>query len=242
MAGVNHNCWSTTHLYDGEDIMPLLEQGWEKVRDDPTSTSGTAGCCTWPWRCSRSRPTTSSTTTSARSTSARRRRTRLTRAGVILSHVDDYWAHYREQAASERPAARPGPLARRHPRARAGDRRDERLLQRRARPAARSTCATPAARCPASTRTPWSRCGATSTAPAPTRSRRSRSRTPSAGITQQLAEYQRLAAVAAWDGSRADAVRALVAHPFVPTLAVAEELYDDLAHANAAYLPERLLR
>jgi 6-phospho-beta-glucosidase len=51
-----------------------------------------------------------------------------------------------------------------------------------------------------------------------------------------------LAALAAWEGSRADAVRALVAHPFVPTLAVAEELYDDLAHANAAYLPERLLR
>ena len=24
MAGVNHNCWSTEHLYDGEDVMPLL--------------------------------------------------------------------------------------------------------------------------------------------------------------------------------------------------------------------------
>ena len=62
------------------------------------------------------------------------------------------------------------------------------------------------------------------------------------GITQQLAEYQRLAAVAAWDGTRADAVRALAAHPFVPTLPVAEELYDELAHANRDFLPERLLR
>jgi 6-phospho-beta-glucosidase len=62
------------------------------------------------------------------------------------------------------------------------------------------------------------------------------------GITQILAEYQRLASVAAWEGDRSDAVRALVAHPFVPTLAVAEELYDDLAYANRDYLPERLLR
>ena len=62
------------------------------------------------------------------------------------------------------------------------------------------------------------------------------------GITQTLAEYQRLAALAAWEGDRSDAVRALVAHPFVRTLAVAEELYDDLAHANRDFLPERLLR
>ena len=26
MAGLNHNCWSTEHLYDGADIMPLLEE------------------------------------------------------------------------------------------------------------------------------------------------------------------------------------------------------------------------
>jgi 6-phospho-beta-glucosidase len=34
MAGVNHNCWSTVHRYDGEDIMPLLDEAWERVRDD----------------------------------------------------------------------------------------------------------------------------------------------------------------------------------------------------------------
>jgi 6-phospho-beta-glucosidase len=62
------------------------------------------------------------------------------------------------------------------------------------------------------------------------------------GITQTLAEFQRLAAEAAWDGTRADAVRALTAHPFVRNLHVAEELYDDLAYANRDYLPERLLR
>ena len=76
----------------------------------------------------------------------------------------------------------------------------------------------------------------------PSRSRSSRCRTRSAGITQTLAEFQRLAAEAAWGGTRADAVRALVAHPFVRNLNVAEELYDDLAYANRDYLPERLLR
>src|SRR5438309_563817 len=36
MAGVNHNIWSTTHTYDGEDIMPLLDEAWERVKDDPS--------------------------------------------------------------------------------------------------------------------------------------------------------------------------------------------------------------
>ena len=35
MAGVNHNCWSTTHRYDGQDLMPLLDDAWERVRNDP---------------------------------------------------------------------------------------------------------------------------------------------------------------------------------------------------------------
>ncbi len=36
MAGVNHNCWSTEHTYDGEDLLPLLEQAWAERQDDPT--------------------------------------------------------------------------------------------------------------------------------------------------------------------------------------------------------------
>ena len=62
------------------------------------------------------------------------------------------------------------------------------------------------------------------------------------GLVQELTEYQYLAAEAAWHGTRADGIRALAANPMVPTLAVAEELYDEMAHAHRAYLPERLLR
>ena len=34
----------------------------------------------------------------------------------------------------------------------------------------------------------------------------------------------------------------MIANPLVDNLQVAEELYDELAAAHAAYLPERLLR
>ncbi len=62
------------------------------------------------------------------------------------------------------------------------------------------------------------------------------------GITQQLASYQILAAEAAWQGTRRDAIQALLANPLVDDLRVAEQLYDELAAAHAAYLPDRLLR
>lgn len=60
------------------------------------------------------------------------------------------------------------------------------------------------------------------------------------GLVQELAEYQVLAAKAAWDGTRADAVRAPTANPLVRSLPVAEALFDEMALAHAAYLPSRL--
>ncbi|PYE52763.1 glycoside hydrolase [Deinococcus yavapaiensis] len=60
------------------------------------------------------------------------------------------------------------------------------------------------------------------------------------GLVGALGEYQRLAAHAAWNGSRTDAIRALSANPIVPGLSVARALYDDLAAAQRAWLPERL--
>ena len=53
------------------------------------------------------------------------------------------------------------------------------------------------------------------------------------GLVQALAEHQVLAAKAGWEGDAADGVRALAAHPLVPTLPVAEELYAELATAHA---------
>jgi 6-phospho-beta-glucosidase len=61
------------------------------------------------------------------------------------------------------------------------------------------------------------------------------------GLVEMLGEYQALAAEAAWNGTREDAVRALYANPLVLNVELAEQLYDALAAAHRAYLPERLL-
>jgi 6-phospho-beta-glucosidase len=62
------------------------------------------------------------------------------------------------------------------------------------------------------------------------------------GLVKMLGEYQALTAEAAWSGSRRDAVRALASHPLVFSLASAEALYDEMAAAHRAFLPERLLQ
>ena len=56
-----------------------------------------------------------------------------------------------------------------------------------------------------------------------------------------LGEYQALAAETAWNGTRDDGVRALSANPLVRQVEVAERVYDALAHAHQAHLPDRLL-
>ncbi len=241
MAGVNHNCWSTTHLYDGEDIMPLLEQGWEKVRDDLSVD---------PWAKRMLHLAVAMQSIPAdyfryyyfgEELFREAQSSRLTRAGVILENVAGYWEHYREQAATAHPVLDPA-------RSRGGIHELELAID-----VMSAYYNDTAATLPVNLRNTggalpgfdedtvvevWCTVDGSGAHPIEQRPLPHAVR----GLTQQLAEFQRLAALAAWEGSRADAVRALVAHPFVPTLAVAEELYDDLAHANAAYLPERLLR
>jgi 6-phospho-beta-glucosidase len=65
---------------------------------------------------------------------------------------------------------------------------------------------------------------------------------PVAGLVKALGEYQALAADAAWNGTRREAIQALLANPLISSLPTAERIYDELAAAHRAYLPERLLR
>ncbi len=65
---------------------------------------------------------------------------------------------------------------------------------------------------------------------------------PVRGLVKSLAEYQLLAADAAWDGDRRQAVQALAANPLVLDLGKAELLYDELAEAHRDHLPDRLVR
>ena len=61
------------------------------------------------------------------------------------------------------------------------------------------------------------------------------------GLVEMLAEYQVLAAAAAWSGTRTDAVRALAANPLVQSVEKAEAVFAELAAAHRAFLPDRLL-
>ena len=61
------------------------------------------------------------------------------------------------------------------------------------------------------------------------------------GLIGQLGEYQWLTAEAAWKGDRRDAIRALASHPWLTETREAAVVYDEMAHAHRAYLPERLL-
>jgi len=61
------------------------------------------------------------------------------------------------------------------------------------------------------------------------------------GLLKMLGEYQALAAEAAWCGRRIDAIRALASNPLVMSLTKAEAIYDEMAEALKAYLPERLM-
>lgn len=240
MSGVNHNCWSTEHTYDGQDLIGLLAEGYERVRDDPTVPI-------WDKRMLRLAVAMESIPSdyfryyyygdeAFREMQSQRR----TRAGVLLDALPGYWEHYTEQATVESPSLDPG-------RSRGGIHELELAIDVMAAYYNDSAARLPVnlpnvdGSLPGFDRDTvvevWCTVDGSGAKPLPQRPLPHQVR----GITQTLAEFQRLAATAAWDGSRADAVRALVAHPFVRNLAVAEELYDELAYANRDYLPDRLL-
>ena len=56
-----------------------------------------------------------------------------------------------------------------------------------------------------------------------------------------LGEYQGLTAEAAWSGDRRAAVAALASHPLVLSLSLTERIYEDMAAAHRAHLPDRLV-
>ena len=220
--GLNHGSWSVRHLYDGQDVMPLLREGYERLREDPNvdrrgTTAARAGLphgfaaqLVLPvlllskmryWPSCRAKPTT--------------------RAQDIMASVPDYWAHYREQAARDEPQARSSPLARRHQRAGAGDRRDGRDLQRPQGALVRQ-CAQSRLHRRSSRRHGRRNGRAMSTATASPPLAMGHLPRHVVGLVKMLGEYQALTAEAAWSGTRLDAVRALASHPLVLSLHKAE--------------------
>ena len=191
-----------------------------------------------PW--ARSRPSTSGTTTSATRSLAELQAKPTTRAEDILAGVPDYWAHYRSRPNAT-PGARPGALARRHPRARAGDRRDGRDVQRPGR-GAPVNVPNPGGALPGLPRglvvEMPGRCGAAGIEPLP---HRRRCRATCAASWRCSAEYQAAGGRGGLERARgATPCARWAANPLVMRLDAAERLYDELAAAHRAHLPERL--
>jgi 6-phospho-beta-glucosidase len=236
MLGLNHACWSVDATYDGQPLLPLLEQALEQNLGDPDPwarrwlhlavTMGSVPASYMKYYYSQgamlaelqSRPTT--------------------RAQDILAEVPDYWAHYREQLNASNPTLDPA-------RSRGGifelevavDVMDS-LFNDRAevwpcnvvnRGAIADFPDSLVVEVPCLVSRLGVRPLGGYRVPKPVR-----------GLLAHLGQYQQLAADAAWDGTRREAIQALAANPLVPDLDTAERLYAELAQAHRAHLPERL--
>ncbi|GAB2873839.1 family 4 glycosyl hydrolase [Streptomyces mayteni] len=240
MAGVNHNCWSTEHLYDGQDVMPLLERAWEERRDDPTLDANSRRALHLAVTMG-SIPSDYFNYYYFREELLREQQgAAKTRSEIIMDSVPGYWEHYREQAGAAAPELDPA-------RSRGGIHELELAIDVMSAHYNDTGALLPVNLPNAGGALP----GFEETTVVEvwcTVDRKGFHIRPQKplphsvlGITQQLAEYQILAAKAGWEGTRKDGVQALLANPLVANLKVAEELYDEMAVAHTAHLPERLL-
>jgi 6-phospho-beta-glucosidase len=238
--GLNHGSWSFRQLYDGQEFMPLLLQAYERAlsagkiaRKDLRMVELACWMGALPNDYFRyyyfkeeilaelqAKPTT--------------------RAQDIMAQVEDYWTHYREQAAREVPVLDPA-------RSRGGinelelaidamdaiynDRREWLYINVPNQGALEDFPANLVVELP----------GYLDHNGAVPSGEYGRLPRPVRGLVQMLGEYQALAAEAAWNGTRRDAVRALASHPLVFSLHKAEAIYNELAAAQRDYLPARLL-
>lgn len=237
--GLNHGSWTTRHLYDGQDLIPLLQTAYERLVHEGQHTRADLRmlelACTMEALPNhyfqyyyfqeeileelRAKPTT--------------------RAQDIMAQVEDYWAHYREQATRDVPVLDPA-------RSRGGINELELAIDvmNAVYNDRGEVCYVNVPNNGAIQELPndlvvelvgyVDRHGVTPLVQGhlPRHVR---------GLVQMLGEYQALAAEAAWSGTRKDAIRALASNPLVLSLARAQVIYDEMATALRAYLPERLL-
>jgi 6-phospho-beta-glucosidase len=240
MVGLNHGCWSVEHTYRGADAIPAIEAAWERRRDDPAlerhdarllhlaATMGSIPAEYFRYYYFRDEIVAE---LAARPT---------TRAQDIMSWAPDYWRHYAEQAERDDPELDPG-------RSRGGINELELAIdvmdaifndRDEVHPVNVPNRGGALAGFPEDlvVEVPG-RCTAAGIEPIPTPPLPRQVR----GLVMMLAEYQALAAEAAWSGTAQDAVRALAANPLVGQIDLAERLYGELAQAHRALLPERLV-
>jgi 6-phospho-beta-glucosidase len=238
-VGLNHGSWSVRHLYDGQDLLPLLRAAFERRGADtgiPAQTRRMLRLAAimdalpseyfqyYYFEDEVLRELTSKPTT---------------RAEDILSWVPGYWEHYVEQARSDRPLLDPD-------RSRGGIQELELAID-----CMDAVFNDRGETLPVNVRNDGSvpgfpdtlvvetlgLCDAHGVRPLPMPGLPTHLR----GLVEALGEYQQAAADAAWSGDARDGVRALAAHPLVRSIDLAERLYGEMAEAHAAYLPARLI-
>ena len=240
MVGLNHGCWSVEASYDGADPFPLLEEAWERRRDDQSldgqrrrqlelaARMGSIPADYFMYYYFRDEIL------------AEARAKPTTRAEDIMAWAPGYWAHYQEQARLDDPQLDPAlsrggihelELAIDVMDAIFNDKDEIHPVNMPNRGGALpgfpdDLVVEVEGRCHG---------GGIDVLPAKPLPRHVR------GLVEMLGEYQALAAEAAWNGTRKDAVRALYANPLVLNVDLAERVYAALAEAHRAYLPERLL-
>lgn len=237
--GLNHASWSVRHQYDGVDVMPLLAEAWERLRDDDTLYRPTRRMLQMAVAFDSIPSEYMQYYYFTDEVLAELQAKPTTRAQDIMAAVPDYWEHYREQAEQDCPQIDPNrsrggihelELAIDVMDAIANNRRellpvnvpnqgtipglpDDLVVETLGYVDAAGIAPVALGPLPAS---------------------------PSA-LVMALGEYQALAAQAAWCGDRRAAIQALLANPLCRALPAVEAMYDEMAAAHRAYLPERLL-
>ncbi len=235
--GLNHASWSIRHLYDGEDVMPLLADAWAARRADAHIKLTTRRM----WQIAL-------TTGSIPSKYAmyyyftdeilsELQSKRTTRAQDIMAALPNYWSHFRELVTSDCPKL--DPTRSRAPIKLAVDVMDAIFNNRGAVLPVNvpNRGAIPGFPDDLVVETLGIVNGSGIT-PMPMGA----VPPPAVGLVHALAEHQMLAARVAWTGGRRDAIRALLTNPLSMKLARVEALYDEMAVAHRKYLPERLLK
>ena len=240
LVGLNHTGWTVRHLYDGADVMPLIEAAAERRARAPSDSprtdrmlhlAATMGSLPSAYLYSYYFREEALETALA---------TRTTRAEDIVAEVDDYWRHYEEQAVADEPVLDPA-------RSRGGILELELAIDV-IEAIVNDTGATWPVNVPnRGTPLPGFPDDLVVEVPAVV-DRRGAHPIPQPplpanvrGLIEALGAYQALTAEAAWGGTRRDAIAALAAHPLVVSLSLAERLYDEMAAAHRAHLPDRLV-
>lgn len=238
--GLNHASWTVRHRYDGQDFIPMLQEGYERLRRDPEMPPDELRMLELACRMGSLPSDYFQYYYFNDEILAELQAKPTTRAQDIMANVPDYWSHYREQAAKDIPELNPA-------RSRGGihelelaiDAMDAIYNDRKevlyVNVPNRGAIADFPDDLVVELVGYLDRNGVTSL---------TQGRMPRhvLGLVQMLGEYQALTAQAAWSGTRIDAIRALASHPLILSLHKAEAIYNEMAAAHRQYLPERLLQ